>query len=270
MFLTHISLFTHISDGHSLKGNTCISKCPKGEASTKTGCSKCHPSCSLCSGTSNNNCISCAGVKFLNTKTNQCSYQCPEGHYGEVKTAICKPCIVGCKSCKEPGKCTACKTGLVKNGDVCELHCPQGMYANKDTNSCNKCDPSCLECSGKPHYCIKCHSQRFLSDNKCTNICPSGSYHERHRNKCKRCNQWCAECSGRSFNDCTKCTKGLLKVGKTCLQSCPSGYFYNTHEERCDPCDYFCQECKNGTHCFQIRHYYIFHLFPPLLSLFDV
>lgn len=229
-----------------LNGTTCLSKCSEGEYLANGVCRKCPSSCLSCTGPTVKNCTSCKGVKFLDLASKSCSYECPDGYFGEAKTALCRPCPPGCKTCQESGKCTTCNSGLVIYNNQCKTFCPVGFYVKEETNTCEKCDLSCLDCIEKREKCIACNGQHFLHGHKCTSVCPKGAYLIKQVRKCGKCHESCEECTGPGKDECTKCNSSYLKVARMCLKSCPSHNYYNAAHKQCEPCDYYCQICKEG------------------------
>ena len=183
---------------------------------SKDGCHDCHSSCVSCTGPSNRNCTSCQGVKFLDTLTHLCSYECPSAYYGEEQSGICKPCPPGCSKCRGPGDCKDCEAGLVLVEKRCQNHCPSGTYKTP-TNTCEPCDSTCRECTTSPAHCIQCKDHEMLSGQNCVTICPQGTFLEPSTKKCLTCDDSCAECSGAKSSDCTTCRSTSVKVGSRCL-----------------------------------------------------
>lgn len=236
-------IFFHPSVGWKLEVNHCKSDCKTGEFWTGTECKQCEASCQECSGPNNTDCISCKELKFLDTFSNHCIAECPDGFYGDLTTTHCKACPMGCKQCSG-NKCTACLPELLLIGESCLPHCPSGTYLTK-AKTCKPCDNSCLECASSPSHCVKCHSNDVLNGSQCSSVCPSGTFLDKDSKKCLPCDPQCAECSGPSPSQCTKCNSSL-KVGSTCLKSCPAQTYYNDETQQCQPCDFYCQSCKGG------------------------
>lgn len=213
-----------------------------------TGCHDCDSSCVTCTGPTKTNCTSCQGVKFFDTLTQLCSYECPSGYFGDEHSGVCKSCSPGCKLCHGSNNCKRCNAGLLLVSKRCQNHCPSGTYKTP-TNTCEPCDVSCEECNSLPTQCIKCKDHEMLSEQTCVAVCPKGTFLEASAKKCFKCDESCEECSGPLSNECTKCNKSSVKVGSRCLKECPTQYYYNRATEQCQPCDYYCHTCEGGNGC---------------------
>lgn len=231
--------------GWSLNGSGCKASCPSGKFNGSEGCQSCHPVCLVCNGPTEKDCLSCSEIKFLDLQTQQCTYECPDGYFGDLETTHCKSCSPGCKKCKNNAECLSCGPGLLLVGNSCQTQCPAGHYRSK-ANSCEPCDGMCKECALSSSNCIQCQEHEVLSRGKCVSICPVGTFLLQNTKSCAPCHSSCKSCSGPTANDCTGCDTKSVMVNSRCLASCPSDYFFDKEANSCQPCDYYCSTCKGG------------------------
>ena len=232
--------------GWSLVGGKCQSSCPSGNFNGSEGCQACNPVCLECNGPSQEDCLSCSDIKFLNLQTNQCSYECPEGYFGDLDTTHCKPCPAGCKECKNGAECLSCGPSLLLVGNSCQTQCPTGHFHSNVSDSCEPCDGMCKECVRSASNCIKCLDHEVLSEGHCVSVCPAGSFLLSDNNNCMPCHPSCKTCTGPTDNDCTGCSAASVLTNLRCLASCPSDYYFDKEASQCRPCDYYCSSCEGG------------------------
>ena len=233
------------SAGWSIVGKKCEAACPRGKFNSSEGCQPCHPVCLVCNGPTAKDCLSCNDIKFLNLQTKQCSYDCPEGYFGDLETTHCKSCSPGCKKCKNSAECLACGPDLLLVGNSCQMQCPAGQFRSK-SNSCEPCDGMCKECALSATNCIKCHDHEVLSEGNCASICPTGTFLLQNTRSCVQCHSSCKTCTGPAADDCTGCRAASVMVNSRCLAYCPSDHYFDKEANRCQPCDYYCSTCKGG------------------------
>ena len=231
--------------GWTLAGKKCEATCPSGKFNSSEGCQTCHSVCLACNGPTDKDCLSCSDIKFLNLRTKQCSYDCPEGFYGDLESTHCKPCSPGCKECKNNAECLSCGMGLLEVGNSCQTQCPSGQFRSK-SNSCEPCDGQCKECALTATNCIKCKDHEVLSEGSCVSICPVGTFLQADINSCVPCHPSCKTCTGPSADDCTGCSAASVMVNSRCRETCPSDYYFDKEANRCQPCDYYCSKCEGG------------------------
>lgn len=239
------------TDGWLLNGSECKAPCPSGMFKGIEGCQSCHPVCHVCNGPSEKDCLSCSEIKFLDLQTKQCSYECPDGYFGDLETTHCTPCSPGCTECKNKVECLSCGPGLLLVGNSCQTQCPAGQYRSK-TNSCEPCDGMCKECVLSSNNCIQCQEHEVLSDGKCVSICPVGTFLLSDTKSCAPCHSSCKSCTGPNADQCTGCGPASVMANSRCLSSCPSDYYFDREVNSCQPCDYYCSACEGGR----------FHSFP--------
>ena len=208
-------------------------------------CKKCQSLCLTCKGPTEKDCLSCSGIKFLDPVTSTCSYECPEGFYGDLTTTQCKPCSSGCLKCKNSAECIACMKSLHLVGNSCQTQCPQGFYLTK-SNSCEPCDGTCEECISSPDHCVRCQAPNVLSNTKCVSSCPVGTYTTKNTKGCLPCHSSCKTCQGPTAYDCTGCHASAVMADSRCVSSCPQDYFFDKEANRCQQCDYYCANCEGG------------------------
>ena len=98
--------------------NSCVSSCsfPSTSNDVNFRCFICHPTCLVCKGEANNDCIQCYGQNFLYQGT--CISQCPSGVFQH-------PTL-----------------------NECIQTCPTRYYGNTLNQKCEICDSTCYKCTG--------------------------------------------------------------------------------------------------------------------------
>ena len=239
----------------------CLDSCPSGYWGD-TGinvCSACDAACSLCTGSSNTQCLTCNSGFFLQPvpQDTTCISSCPLGFWEDATNHICAPCDYSCESCLggTNNQCTACKPGffLQPASTICLDSCPSGYWGNTTNNVCSACDTACSTCTG-PSYkqCSDCNSGYFLQPGRrpratCLSSCPIGYGEDSVNNTCVMCDSSCSVCTGSSNTQCSICNEGFFlqpaPSTTTCLDSCPAGYWQDTTNHICASCDISCSQC---------------------------
>lgn len=62
-------------------------------------CESCDPSCNLCVGPGNRNCLSCREDFVFMRQWGQCLRSCPQGFYQDLESKTCHKCHPTCKTC---------------------------------------------------------------------------------------------------------------------------------------------------------------------------
>ncbi len=211
--------------------------CPEGTyANAQLACRKCHESCSTCTDSTTDGCLSCAAGHFLHIST--CVDQCPQSTF--QSGAECRHCPHACLECQDLRSCLTCHAGYFISADnrTCVANCESGerMVGGR----CQKCPPSCSSCdqAGK---CLSCQENNVLLDGECSHECPQGHFFSEH--KCVPCHPTCKNCSDRGPHHCVTCPLGMkLSADGQCL-SCRPGYFFDNPKVTCAACHGTCAEC---------------------------
>lgn len=112
-------------------------------------CSKCHHSCSSCSGPSHSNCQTCYDNITLH---NGLCISCPKGEYYNHELNGCDLCDNSCASCKnsKSSDCTSCKPPMRLHHGHCVPCCSlTNQIVSKESHhsfDCCSCDKSSEEC----------------------------------------------------------------------------------------------------------------------------
>ena len=178
-------------------------RCPSGKgkpadtnaffaAEADTSCtSDCHPSCQMCKGPGETDCLSCsAGYWWAGEGT--CT-SCPVGRGKPFDTNLfpvapgsaeacyifCDICTSGCKTCtSEPTVCSTCVPGRLFQEGSC-LQCPDNCLTCSSTETCTACEPNfvlsadgstcskcavenCQTCEASIDICTKCNDKYTL------------------------------------------------------------------------------------------------------------
>eukprot|EP00347_Sterkiella_histriomuscorum_P007679 403347989 len=114
----------------------------------------CHQSCSVCNGTSDNNCQICTSPTdfLLNGK---CYSTCPaEAPYISTYSIT--------------------HQNLLKSQSICVKNCPFGYFSDSETKICTECNPDCLTCtSAIIASCTSCNPNKQLFNGICVEDCPT-------------------------------------------------------------------------------------------------
>jgi hypothetical protein len=209
--------------------------------------SVCHSSCSTCSGSLFNQCITCPSNDP--PSNGAC---CPTGQYYTAGMSSCDNCHWLCKTCKGPllNDCLSCSLDSVLNANnTCT--CRVGSWGFAGT--CKPCDPSCEQCldSSLPTACISCAARRVLASTAPSSCKCMPMYYLDTQNKCQSCYQSCRTCKGPLNTDCLSCETGAtLQPSGECICSTTNS-FQVTLTGACFPCHYSCKTCTGplSTHC---------------------
>jgi proprotein convertase subtilisin/kexin type 5 len=116
----------------NLTGGYCIGAClAVGYTQSGTSCLECHTSCLTCSGTANNECLSCPSGTYLSNS--YCRMVCPPASFPNTTSSQCSPCDGSCTYCfgSTIDNCTGCVSGMVLFNFTCTLSCPAGYTVNQ-------------------------------------------------------------------------------------------------------------------------------------------
>jgi proprotein convertase subtilisin/kexin type 5 len=144
------------------------------------GCLPCSANCARCPTASV--CNLCMDGYFLNTLTNQCTSNCPNGYYADAASKVCMVCSPACGTCVTNNyTCITCKDiGSVKHykfGNTCVTRCPYlNYFQNEPARRCEACKPACKICINAIDDCIVCNPGSVISGRECLNSCPLGYY----------------------------------------------------------------------------------------------
>nr|XP_005987835.1 PREDICTED: proprotein convertase subtilisin/kexin type 5-like [Latimeria chalumnae] len=236
-------------------------------------CEACYDGCESCTGSSQNDCLTCRSpyylyrihriskrnfLKFSIMKhrrgkfnyNNTCMKECPPGtyHFREeadgVELGFCSNCDQVCSTCTggSPQDCITCTSGYYKIQHYCILHCPVGYY--KGTNHCEKCDAACQHCLGSgPQACLVCppHTLQIEDSTQCVEHCPERFYQDNQ--VCKQCHQSCKTCKDSTPRGCLTCDWGNTLQDSICYPHCEEKH-YLTEEEVCKSCHPSCRHCS--------------------------
>ena len=247
--------------------NTCSASCPTNTFNNGADiCLKCHDSCSTCSNSSQNDCMSCSSTQQITKyfQNNQCFVNnCPPGFYNIPpvngdRQGLCGPCIVGCSTCTQNTGCSACRATYYLHLNTCVQACPNGFLKIENPATCESCVANCRICSNTIS-CDICDSG-FMSNpnNTCSpTTCLSTEYYNSNLSSCVVCGH-CGDamlsttfsCSnGASCQTCGKFyvnsiqTKLYLNTSLQCVISCGTGFFKNETSQVCTQCHALCQDC---------------------------
>ena len=99
----------------------CVSSCPANTFSSAGACLTCHPDCGSCSGSSFNQCLSCASERPVLTN-GRCLPTCSISQFFDPTSSTCQSCDSSCASCSGsgPSNCLACSSSdEVLHGGSC-------------------------------------------------------------------------------------------------------------------------------------------------------
>jgi hypothetical protein len=258
--------------GYYLEGTGCQTFCPATKVASETGraCVACDGNCLGCYGTTNLNCLACAGGKYLQLDgscvtlcqpnfllATSCVINCGIGKFPNVYTYTCDVCATGCDNCAGLTNCLACTAGWLPYRTVCVSTCPPDSILAG--SSCPLCFTTCATCSSTAqNACLSCISGLFMNSfQQCVTICPRDHFVNLLQ-VCQLCIWPCTVCA--SATVCTGCAfPYYLHLNQsvcqsTCAQarsestkecwSCAPGYYQS--EVSCEPCYLGCLSC-HGT-----------------------
>ena len=213
-------------------------------------CKLCHADCTLCSGTSNIQCLECKSPILL-TDQHECLYTNCDNYPNTFQTDVkCEKCSEKCNECfNSPTICLACQNPYIflAESNSCLTTCPNQFYHYIVLGECLStiyiyiyldCPIECLKCERTNFVdlndlslinfkCSQCVPNYFLSFN---NSCVTGSNcgiknfpnTDLEIPACSPCNEACDGCSGEGPENCIQCqskyTQNALGVckEKTC------------------------------------------------------
>ena len=218
-------------------------------------CQTCHAECLTCSGTTNNDCLSCnPGWRYI-TLENKCSQApCPVGTYPEP--TVCNPCDFNCETCDGPltTNCLTCLPGRLRQLDLsCKIGCNVGSYNPPNSLICQACSSLCDVCTtGNPADCTKCQNLSFMTPiTGCVSSCAPGFYQVLTPiRRCFECHASCKTCSGPLDTQCQSCEfPSTFDIAtNTCICNLEGWFNFNGN---CILCDFSCKDCsgKLNTQC---------------------
>ncbi|VBB28142.1 unnamed protein product [Acanthocheilonema viteae] len=225
----------------------CSNICPtEGFYMVNKNCSKCHPQCKTCNGSTEQDCITCRNVRIQQGNKWECLAECPAIHYFDGNE--CLPCDTACYEygCTGPktilgvGGCNKCRNAMRtetdqaaeclyapgKPRDVCRDNNLTHYYAAASSNEmliaefeCDKCSEECLTCLGygisvNRHKCKCAHylTRTNSGNDYCTMNCKIDSFMVRPKSahsigECERCNELCDLSVGCKGPGSTNCTR---------------------------------------------------------------
>ena len=227
--------------------------------STTYQCQLCDTSCSTCSQSGINGCLSCLNTYLQSSDgPSSCLSTCPSGTYKSLDYK-CLSCDASCGECQgnSSNDCLSCHSSyflsLPTGPGVCVKECANGYYPNQSKYVCELCDSSCFQCNSSGiSNCTSCKPFTYLQNppypSSCLSTCPYGTYQDDITNLCQPCDSSCFNCSASGLSDCLSC-KNLTYLQNSpgpsfCLSTCPSGT-YKTSDNTCLFCDTTCTECSN-------------------------
>lgn len=257
----------------SIGSATGTCECPLASGFFQAGatCSRCHESCTTCTGSQAYQCSTCK-TGYLEIKNSagvlvKCSQGCPllDQWYDTISTS-CKSCNTECTSCEGPANdnCLSCPTGKKLHQKKCLGDCPDG-FASVDGQSCVQCtDSKCTKCSAtNPGTCLACSVGFAPINGACSNTCPEGKVLVFNDSVCNKCPTGCRTCTLANNLPylpenlvCTSCTteSDILDEGK-CLNDCPSGsqkiQIGNRFSCQTVSCSPLCDRCQSVTKCLR-------------------
>lgn len=253
---------------------TCLS-CPPGHSLNKGVCSRCHPNCLTCTGTSEKECLSCApgNIMFeaycfpgcdpacaVDSCIGPTSFDCITCSPGYTQTgssctntchsscATCySPLIDGCQSCHPgdtfvAGKCYTCPPEcdvcVIENGQASCFNCPPGrqyLLVNGQ-NKCIVCHADCIGCLVE-------------NDNTSCQACSDPTAHQ-YKTECLQCHSTCPRGCSKSNdpNACYSCIPPLQQIYHLDSET-------GIETNRCIQCHYTCKTCfdtdrRNCASCY--------------------
>ncbi|KAL4490488.1 hypothetical protein ABPG73_009465 [Tetrahymena malaccensis] len=250
-------------NGVQLYGNrktmTCNPTCEPGyyQNNNNFECTKCDPSCTLCTGPNpSTDCQACATGFFKSTTVDGCFTYCASTEYKDSPTNSCVPCNPACQQCTgpNPNQCFTCNPTDYQLSTRCYKQCPKpywgrqvdgvltclsncypGEYGDSydPFRTCKTCNSQCESCyGGQNSQCYSCSSTYFLLFTTCDQ-CPINYYGDPNSRKCALCHQTCQSCKGQSDKDCTSCQIGRFLLNNICYAQCPKGTYSDSISQTC-------------------------------------
>ena len=185
---------------------------------------KCHPDCSLCNGTSNENCLICYNANLF-LYNGKCIENCPENIFKNQENKKCEDCYKNCKTCGMLGYlydmgCISCleKEMIFNNYENNFYNCfkeydnnTKSFYVSEEINNIS----SCFELYGRyiienTYECIEKPDRGYFISNQTTGLLSP-------------CPQNCFACN--NSNICDLCENDYLIQAGKCVLSCSKGYY---------------------------------------------
>ncbi|EAS00421.2 zinc finger lsd1 subclass family protein (macronuclear) [Tetrahymena thermophila SB210] len=208
-------------------------------------CKSCHISCNTCSGSSEQECLTCSDPNSELFKQ-QCN--CKQGFFQDKFK--CVKCHIDCQICDGPENtdCLSCSSEKNKilipyqNKGICA--CKEGYYQYNE-QGCIKCYQNCKKCSGSEQKdCLDCsEGPDFIKDKSGKCVCIDGFYESVGSNKnriCLKCNELCSKCDGQG--KCLSCKSQVMKLNSD-NSTCECIDNYTLYKNKCMQCPNFCKKC---------------------------
>ena len=244
----------------------CLQSCPTSYYANKTTlkCTACDASCSSCTGSGPDACLSCNTNYYLQPHSTSCRSTCPPGYHLKAGPNLCLPCDSRCSNCIgfRSTECIACNLGYYLQPSSsgissCRTICPAGYYPDPTTSQCTPCSAACAICFDSTETnCTACTSGYYLSPNStvCSQSCPTGYWADATTHTCAPCHEACSSCTGPSKSQCESCHPGYyLQWNSTkCLKGCVApGYWPDPLTNLCATCSAECKSCSGpfNTQC---------------------
>ncbi|KAJ1639492.1 insulin-like growth factor binding protein [Pavlovales sp. CCMP2436] len=226
-------------------------------------CAACAPSCLLCSGGVEGNCLACGSEsKWPFFHQSQCLEACPGDTYVLPTGLSCGSCDSTCVSCSGPSslQCLSCAAGKLHHLGQCLSACPTGLYAS--AGLCLPCSTAMAECNACSNAtaCAHCHSGYDLAgSSECTpSACTAAQYRVADGVSCADCAGSCGTCSSPGASNCSACDPTdyahfYLQPASAepeqplgaCVSACAVGSFVDGLSA-CRACDPTCATCAGG------------------------
>lgn len=220
-------------------GGLCI--CRNNTESPPNCLSSCHLTCATCSGTLENQCLSCYSPAA--PSSGKCT--CPSHTFPDPTVTHCSSCDNACLECVGPASsdCSTCPNGFVRSGTGYKSSCDQ-----------IPCHPTCNGCDSvaTPNQCTACHSDTDPVTASSTCVCKAGFYPDGQSFRCVACPDVCTACSLSII--CTACVDANAspqKAGSEKICRCNTGFYPNTTASNCSLCHPTCLKCSESldTNC---------------------
>ncbi|EAR87309.2 zinc finger lsd1 subclass family protein (macronuclear) [Tetrahymena thermophila SB210] len=277
---------------YNLSTNTCIASAPiqgyycqqnsNTSLSYQQNCSPCYSTCLNCSGSLQNNCLSCTSqFPYFNIQTSSCLSNIPSSNFYCIQNLTnptyqfnCNTCHINCLSCtgQLSNNCLSCPPSLpffnIKTNE-CLVQAPaSGYYCQSSSNTslsyqqdCYPCDQSCLQCSGPiSTNCLSCTTIfpfYNLQNNSCSVQAPNSGYfctknsniNLSYQQNCQPCDSTCLTCSGTLPTNCLSCASSFPYFNtqtNQCLSQTP-GFNFNCQKNTNFPNYQFnCNSCNSN------------------------
>ena len=233
----------------------CLTSC-NSQSTNPSLCQTCHPQCVGCSGSGNQQCISCREASITIDGFTVCVPVCAGGTYlTRVSDASfeheCRMCHSNCQNCTGPSNqdCISCQeASIVVNGmTTCVPQCESGQYMERLSGSsfeyrCQSCDSQCRNCVGPGNTnCTACFAVNFTSNgmSSCQTSCPDDTYESSSNRLCQLCHEQCSGgCKGPSNRNCSSCLESTITISPNIIEcaafsSCPFGMVYDSRNAMC-------------------------------------